>query len=510
LAVGSLLAKAILILVSPRMLFLVVAGVAAGIVVGALPGLSVTMAVALLTSLTFGWDIQSALVLMISIWVGGCYGGSKSAVLLNIPGAPAAVATGFDGYPLARLGEAAFGMGVATVASCLGGLFGTGVLAVAAPAIAEIGLKFGPPEYFLLVMWGLTTVGSLSAKSLSKGLLSACLGLAVSMVGLDTMYGTGRFTFGSIELAGGIHFVPALIGVFGLSEVLLHLEKRRVKTVAERIGADTFKRYLSAFAKHVPLTLRCAVIGTIIGAIPGIGGEIASLVAYDHAKRTVKRPTRQFGEGAYEGVLAPETANNAAIGGALIPLLTLGVPGDAVTAVILGVLYIHGIRPGPLVFNQDRLFFAVIVLVCALAHIVMLWLGFAGNRWLARVVTVPLPVLMPIVVLLSVVGSFAVQNRIFDVYLMVAFGLAGYLLKKADFPVGPVILGVILGPMADGELRRTLALYEGDVLRAFVTRPISLVLAVLVGFTVLSQSETAKAIVLRFRLGFSGRPARPG
>lgn len=212
-------------------------------------------------------------------------------------------------------------------------------------------------------------------------------------------------------------------------------------------------------------------------------------------------------EGAYEGVLAPETANNAAIGGALVPLLTLGIPGDAVTAVILGVLYIHGIRPGPLVFNQDRLFFAVIVLVCVLANIVMLWLGFAGNRWLARVVTVPLPVLMPIVVLLSVVGSFAVQNRIFDVYLMVAFGLVGYLLKKAEFPVGPVILGVILGPMADGELRRTLALYEGAVLRAFVTRPISLVLVILVSFTILSQSQTVKEVLRQFCSRFRGRPA---
>ncbi len=502
------LAKAVPLVLAPKMLFLIVVGVAAGIVVGALPGLSVTMAVALLTSMTFGWDIRSALVLMISVWVGGCYGGSKSAVLLNIPGAPPAVATGFDGYPLAKLGEAAFAMGVATIGSLLGGLFGTVVLAVAAPAIADIGLRFGPPEYFLLVMWGLSTVGSLSSKSLSKGILSACLGLALSCVGLDAMYGTGRFTFGSVELAGGIHFVPALIGVFGLSEVLIQLEKVSGKPVAEQIGADTLRKYVAAFARHIPLTLRCATIGTIIGAIPGIGGEIACLVAYDHAKRTVRKPTRPFGEGAYEGVLAPEAANNAAIGGALIPLLTLGVPGDAVTAVILGVLFIHGIRPGPLVFNQDRLFFAVIVLVCALAHVVMLWLGFAGNRLLAKVVTIPAPLLMPIVVVLSAVGAFAVQNRIFDVYMMVAFGMLGYLLKKAEFPVGPVILGVILGPMADGELRRTLALYEGAALRAFVTRPISLVLLILVAFTILSQSETLKATLRRASARLRRGPAR--
>jgi putative tricarboxylic transport membrane protein len=500
---SSVFIEALPIVFSLKALFLIIVGVAAGIIVGALPGLSASMAVALLSSLTFGWDTNAAIILIIAVWVGAVYGGSKSASLLNIPGTPASLATSFDGYPMSKLGEAAYSMGVATVGSFVGGLFGAVILAFAAPMVADVGLQFGPPEYFLLVVWGLTAVGSVSGKSLYKGLLTACLGLAVSTVGLDAMYGTGRFTFGNVQLQGGISFIPALIGAFGLAEVLIQLGKQKRESVAENIGADTLANYFKAFFKQIPLTLRCASIGTVIGAIPGLGGEIASIVAYDHAKRTVKNPSRPFGEGAYEGVLAPETANNSCVGGALIPLLTLGIPGDAVTAIVLGVLFIHGIRPGPLVFNQQGCFFAVIVLAVVLAHLAMLGLGLSGNKPLANVVKIPTSILMPMVIVLSVVGSFAVQNRIFDIYVMLVFGIIGYFLKKGDYPIGPLVLGIILGNMADGELRRTLALFDGKLHRAFAG-PISLTLIVLILFTVFAQSNLIKQI---FKFGKKGKTA---
>jgi putative tricarboxylic transport membrane protein len=498
----SNLMDAVAIMFSFKIIFIIIIGVGAGIVVGVLPGLSATMAVALLTSLTFGWSIYPAIILMISTWVGACYGGSKSSVLINIPGTGAAFATTFDGFPMAQNGQSAYAMGVATVASTVGGLFGAILLAGGAPMVAKIGLQFGPPEYLLLVIWGLTAIGSVSGKSFGKGVLTACLGLAVSMVGLDTIYGIGRFTFNNIQLQGGINFIPALIGAFGLAEVLIQLEKQSAKSVAGEIGADSLRNYFMDFFRQIPLTLRCSVIGAIIGAIPGIGGEVASVVAYDHAKRTIKKPSKPFGEGAYEGVLAPETANNAAIGGSLIPLLTLGIPGDAVTAILLGALIIHGIRPGPLVFNQGGCFFGVIVLTVILAHFAMLWLGLSMNKLLAMVVRIPTSVLMPIVITLSVVGSFAVENRIFDVYLMLIFGIIGYFLRKGDYPIGPFVLGTILGNMADGELRRTFALYGGELHRAFLMRPIALTLIFLIVMTIFSQSKMIKTLLSRFFLKF--------
>jgi putative tricarboxylic transport membrane protein len=493
---GEIYLNAIIFVVfSPQLLFLIIIGVAAGIVVGALPGLSATMATALLTSLTFGWDIYPAIVLIISVWVGAVYGGNKSSILINIPGTPAALAAAFDGYPMFKLGEASYGMGVATIGSFIGGLFGAIVLAFGAPLVAKIALKFGPPEYFLLVVWGLTAIGSISGNSMAKGLLTACLGLAVSTVGLDIMYGTGRFTFGYVQLQGGIHFVPALIGAFGLAEALIQIEGQRNISIDSKIGVDTVRDYFLAFFKRFFLTLRCSILGAVIGAIPGIGAEVASIVAYDHAKNSVKNPSRPFGEGAYEGILAPQTANNSALGGALIPLLTLGIPGDAVTAVILGVLFIHGIRPGPLFFNEGKSFFAIIVVVVILAHFAMIWLGLMGNKMFASIIKVPISVLMPIVVALSVVGSFAIQNRVFDVYMMLLFGIIGYFLKKGDYPIGPLVLGIILGNMADGELRRTLALYEGEVFRAFLTRPITIILIIVIATTILSQSNFTKKLV---------------
>jgi len=499
----SIYIKAIEVITSIKMLFLIVVGVGSGIIVGALPGLTATMATALLASLTFGWDIYPTLVLIISVWVGAVYGGNKSGILLNIPGTPAALATSFDGYPMAKHGEGAFAMGVATIGSFLGGLIGAIVLAIGAPFIAEIGLKFGPLEYLLLIIWGLTAVGSVSGDSIKKGILTAGLGLAISCIGLDIVYGSGRFTFGFVQLKAGIHFVPALIGAFGFSEVLIQLERRGDNPVAREIGAKSLKNYFEAFAKQISLTLRSAGLGSIIGSIPGIGGEISSIVAYDHARRTVKNPSREFGEGAYEGVLAAETANNSALGGALIPLLTLGIPGDAVTAIILGVLFIHGIRPGPLVFKEEQVFFGIIVLVVVIAHFVMLWLGFAGNRILSQVVKIPASTLMPVVVILSVIGSYAIQTRIFDIYVMLVFGILGYLLKKGNYPIGPLVLGVILGQMADNNLRRSIALYRGELVFKFLTRPIALVLTILIVLTLLSQTRLLSKFIGFCRNKFS-------
>lgn len=482
------------------LLFLVAAGVFVGIYVGAIPGLSVTMAVSLLISFTFGWDTLDALALMIGIYVGGVYGGSRSAILLNIPGAPAAMATSFDGYPLAQRGEAGTAIGITVIQSVLGGFLGVIVLAFGAPVISSFALQFAPRDYMLLAIMGILLVGSMGQGSVFRGVFAGALGVLLGLVGMDPLTGQGRFTFNTTSLMGGINYVTAMIGLFGVSEALVQIKDVNMVAVKQKI--DRIIPTWQSVIKYLPLSIRTSAIGVLIGALPGTGGDIAALLAYDHAKRTVKNPSRPFGEGAYEGLVAPESANNAAIGGALIPMLTLGIPGDAVTAIIIGALFIHGLKPGPMLMVESAHLFWVIVGSLVLANVFLLIFGLTGIKIFVKLVEIPKAILMPVIIVLSVVGSYSINNNIADIYWMIAFGIAGYFLKIYKFPVGPVILGIILGPLLDVNYRRAMRSVEDNLL-AFVTdlfiHPITAVLTIAILVMILSQTGFFKMIAGYFK-----------
>lgn len=473
----------------PSLLVWTAIGTFAGIYIGAIPGLSVTMAASILISFTFTWDVNDALALIAGVYMGGVYGGSRTAILLNIPGAPSAVATALDGYPLAQRGEAGPAIGLSTVMSVIGGFVGIIALAVAAPVISKFALMFAPRDYLLIAIIGILLVGSLAASSLAKGIFAASLGIVIGLVGMDPMTAQARFTFGEFSLMGGISYVAAMIGFFGVAEVLYQLRTFDLPAIKQKVGSVIPK--WSLIRKYLPLSLQSSAIGVTIGALPGTGGDIASLLAYDQAKRTVKNPSRPFGEGAYEGLVAPESANNAAVGGAYVPMLTLGIPGDAVTAIIIGALYIHGLKPGPLLMVETPHLFWFIVGNLVLANIFLLIFGLSGIKLFSKIVELPKGIILPLIVVLSVVGTFAVQNSVTDVYWMLAFGILGYFLKVYGFPVAPVILGIILGPLMDVSYRRAMISARDDVIifaGEFFTSPLSLILtlsliAIIVGQT---------------------------
>lgn len=474
---------------SPELLALTALGTFLGIYVGAIPGLSVTMAVSILISFTFSWDVNHALCLMVGIFMGGVYGGSRTAILLNIPGAPSAIATALDGYPLAKKGLAGEAIGLSTVMSVIGGFVGIFVLAIAAPTISEFAITFQPRDYLLLAILGLTLVGSLSSGSLAKGLFAGALGVLVGTVGLDPLTAEERFTFGIIELWDGINVIAAMIGLFGVSEALHqlhHLDKAIIKQKISRIippWADV-RRFL-------PLSIQSSFIGVIIGALPGTGGDIAALMAYDQAKRSTKKPEVPFGQGAKEGLIAPEAANNAAVGGAYIPMLTLGIPGDAVTAVFIGALFIHGLNPGPLLLIEQPHMFWFTVGNLTLANIFVLIFGLTGIRIFSKLVECPKGVLIPLILLLSVVGAYAINNSVVDVWWMLAFGVLGYFMRLYNYPIGPVILGVILSKLMDENWRRAILSERGDMGQFFAnlfSSPLSSVLFAAIVFALFTQT----------------------
>ncbi|MGE0724056.1 MAG: tripartite tricarboxylate transporter permease [Alphaproteobacteria bacterium] len=473
----------------PGLLALTAIGTFLGIYIGAIPGLSVTMAVSILISFTFSWDVNSALALIAGIFTGGVYGGSRSAILLNIPGAPAAIATAFDGYPLARRGEAGNVIGLSTVMSVIGGMVGVAALAAGAPLIAEMAIRFQPRDYLLLAVMGVLLVSSLSGDSLAKGIFAGALGMVIGSVGLDPLTVEERFTLGIPDLANGISPIAAMIGLFGLSEAFVQIRSLDVAAIRQRV--DNIIPRWSDVRKHLPLSLQCSGIGVAVGALPGTGGDIAALIAYDHARRVTRDPEVPFGEGAKEGVVAPESANNAAVGGAYIPMLTLGIPGDAVTAVIIGALYIKGLNPGPLLLTEKPHMFWFTVGNLALANVFLLIFGLTGIRLFARMVELPKGILIPLIVLLSVVGAYAINGSIVDVGWMIALGVFGYFLKLYGYQPGPVILGAILARLLDDNWRRAI-ISEGDDLGAFflgvLSSPLSLTLALVIAAVLVSRS----------------------
>ncbi|MCF8009311.1 MAG: tripartite tricarboxylate transporter permease [Halanaerobiales bacterium] len=468
-------------------------GVIIGFIMGSMPGLTVTMTMTLIVSLTFGFGMETALAFIVGAFAGGIAGGSLSAIALNIPGTAASVATTFDGHPLKNRGEAATALGVALFASTIGGLMSIVFLAIIGPIIGDLALSFGSQEYLFLTLWGLSLIAFLSKGDFIKGIISACLGLFVGTIGMDPITGAMRLTFGSDMLMGGVHFVVAMIGLFGMKEVLVNLDRKADFSVSK----DNFKfsKLLPKFNDIYKSTLKpilwCGPIGSIIGLIPGTGGDIGSLVGYGFTKQIMKNPSRPFGEGAYEGVAAPEMANHSAMGGAYTTMLTLGIPGDSVTAVILGSFYLHGLQPGPTFMITERKYFYLIIALLGIGTIFTYLVGLLGSNAMLRVLSIPRWVLLPFIAILCVIGSYALQNNLNHVYMMIGFGVLGYLFDKAKFPVSPIILGIILGPIVERSFRQAL-INTGSVsslLMSFVTRPITLIIIILIVGSFIFQSS---------------------
>jgi putative tricarboxylic transport membrane protein len=487
-------------LLEPVTLLVLFAATAVGILVGALPGLTATMGIALLTGITYGLSTELALVILMGIYVGAIYGGTFPAIMLNIPGTASSAATTLDGYPLALRGEGAQAKGFATVGSFVGAVFGLLILMTFAPVISGFALRFTSVEYALLALFGIVICGSLTAEDLPlKGWIAGMLGVLISTVGVDPLHGYGRFTFGTAALLTGIAFVPAMIGVFGIPQILRTMKDphgaREVITESGRV----LPRWAD-FRRMIPLSLRSGAVGTAIGAVPGVGEDIASWSAYGLARRTSRKP-ELFGKGSYEGVVAAETGNNSAIGGALIPLLTLAVPGSPPTAVLLGALWLHGVRPGPLLATESPDFIHQIGAILLLASVAMLVCGLLLTRVVARLLTVPREMFMPIIAVLCVMGAYALNFNLLDVRVMLGLGLIFYLLTEMKYPAAPLVLGLILGPILDENLRRAISVHDGSLL-PFVTRPIALLFLLAIVVSVVAQTS----LWARFR----GGPRRGG
>lgn len=448
-------------------------GVALGITFGALPGLTAVMGVALLIPLTFGMPAATAFAALLGMYCGAIYGGSITAIAIATPGTAAAAATMLEAPYFRPRGESLKALQMVTIASFIGGIVSCLLLATIAPRLAKLALTFSAPEYFALGVFGLTIVAMLSEQSLAKGAISALLGMLIAMIGMDPLSGNIRLTFGNYQLINGISLVPLLVGLYALSQVMLALEDVfRGKSLQISLTELSSRRLTvkELWENRVNL-LRSSLIGTFIGIVPATGAGTASFVAYGEARRFARRP-ELFGKGSLEGVAATEAANNATTGGALIPLLTLGVPGDMVTAVILGALMIQGITPGPLLFQEQGVLVYSIFISLFLANVFMLGLGLGAARLFARIALVPAGVLMPIVTTLCLIGGYALNNSFFEVLVMGFFGLVGYVMIKASIPLAPLLLAIILSGIIENNFRRALEISSNDY-TVFFTRPIA-------------------------------------
>lgn len=485
----SLLAEGLANVLQWHVLLILVLGTALGISIGALPGLTSTMGVALMLPLTFGMEAVSGILLLIGVYFGSVYGGSITAILINTPGTPASAATVIDGHPLAKRGLANKALTVSTISAATGGFLSVIVLILVAPQLASFALKFSAPETFALAFFGLSIISSVAGSSLVKGLMAGVLGLLISTIGLDPIGGFPRFTFGLTELTSGINFIPIMIGLFATSEAFKSMEDlfsvNQVKITVEKV-----KLKWSEFKTIIGTILRSAGIGTATGIIPGAGADIAAFVAYNEAKRFAKNK-EEFGHGDLRGIAAPEAAGNSVTGGAMIPLLTLGIPGDAVTAVLLGALMVQGLQPGPMLFETNGPIVYTLFVGMLIANVLILIFGLLLIRVFTKVLYIPKSILTPIILVLCVVGSYSLGNNYFDVIVMFAAGVIGYFLKKIDIPLSPIILGLILGPMMESNFRRALVMSSGD-LSVFYTRPITVILLIIGVITLFSPVFTKK------------------
>jgi len=457
-------------LLQPQVFGIIALGVLGGILIGALPGLTATMGVALLIPLTFGMSPVMGLNMLIGIYIGGIYGGCVSSILLRTPGTPASAATVLDGYPMAARGEAGRALGMATVASTIGGLIAAVVLATLAPQLAGIALKFGAAEYFALALFGLTIIASLSG-DLLKGAISGVLGILISTVGADPIAGVMRYTFGIQGFASGFAFTPALIGLFALSEVFTQIERMAKQEPAVVLVKGRWPSRQDMRDSKGAL-VRGSLIGTLIGIIPGTGSGTASWISYNEARRSSKTPEK-FGTGYAPGIAATESANNAVCAAALIPLLALGIPGDVVTAVLMGGLMIQGLAPGPMLFQTNPDVIVGIFGGTFLATIFMFVFGMALIPVFARILMVPRRLLTMSIVIFCYIGAFSINLNPVDLYTMVGFGVLGWGMQKFGFSQAALCIALILGPMMESNLRRGM-LQTGDNILAFISGPITL------------------------------------
>lgn len=474
-------------LLSLESIIALIAGTVGGMVIGALPGFSAAMGVSLLIPITYGMGPVAALSMLVAMYTSAIYGGSITAILCHTPGTPASAATAIDGFQLTKQGRGMEAMGVATLGSAVGGTFSAIAMLLIAPALGAFSLKFSVLEYFLLSVFGLTVIASLAGDSVIKGLFSGILGLALGCVGLDAISGFPRMTLGVIQLEDGINFVPALIGLFSISQVMslawdvYHGKKGSVIEDEENLrksrALPPFKETKTLF----PTMARCSIVGTIVGIVPAAGAGVSSWICYSMGKKFSKHPEK-FGHGALEGVASCETGNNAATGGALIPLITLGLPGSSVAAILLGGMMIHGLTPGAAMFTKHANTTYAIMIGFLIANILMGIVGLFAARYIAHVSAVPMGYLGPVITALCFLGTFAIRNNLFDVGVMVVFGLLGFLLKRCGFAAPPMILGMVLSDICENNWRRAviLANAKGGMLSYFLSRPISIVLALLI------------------------------
>lgn len=465
-------------------LIALVAGTAGGLLIGALPGLSATMGMSLLIPITYGMETAPAMIMIAAVYVSAVYGGSFSAILIHTPGTPASAATAIDGYELTKQGKGLKAVGVSSISSVTGGVISAVALLFLAPQLVKVSLMFSSPEYFLIAIFGLTIVGSLSGGNMLKGLVAAVFGLLLGMVGMN-IFPYARYSFGNLNLASGIQLVPAMIGLFSISQVLIQSEKLN-DAIRKKGKADDELNQQIENAKNMkgsffptreemrtllPVMLRASVLGIFVGILPGDGGDIGSWVGYNDAKAQSKHK-EMFGKGSLEGIAGSEAGNNAVCGGALIPALTLGIPGSGAAAVLLGALTVQGFAPGHDLFNKYGSITYAILIGFLLANILMGIFGFLIAKRAVKLAAMPLGILLPVIMLLSVIGSFAIRNNVFDIFVMLFFGVVGYLMRKINMPAAPVVLALILGPMAERNLINSLQMVKGNVFTYYGSRPL--------------------------------------
>lgn len=459
------------LLFQPLTFLLLFAGTVIGIIFGAIPGLTAVTGVSLLLPLTFGMSPEIGMALLIGVWVGGVSGGFISATLLGIPGTPSSIATCFDAYPMTQKGQAVKALATGIVASFIGTFFSVIIAIFVSPFIADMALKFGPWEYFSLCVTALTLVATLSKGNMFKGLAAAFIGIAFSAVGLSPIDGNPRFNFGSIYLTGGLDILAMILGIFAIKQVFKDFGDGPMVFPKVDLKVSGFGITVKDVMSNLWNIFRSFMIGLWIGFLPGMGSGLSNLVAYAQAKQSSKTP-EEFGKGIVDGVWASETSNNASVGGAIIPMVTLGIPGDSVSAILLGGLMIHGIQPGPLLFTNNPLTVYVIFTATAIAAIITLILQFAGMRYFPLILKIPYHYLYSGLIVMSFVGAFASNNTMFNVWIMLIFAVVGIIMNIGDIPISPMVLGFILGPMVEVNLRRGLTYSNGDF-TTFLTHPIS-------------------------------------
>lgn len=461
-------------ILTPMNLLMMNLGIAGGILIGAMPGLSVTFGITVVLTLTYGMDSLAGMFLLLGVYCGGIYGGSITAILINTPGTSNAAATVFDGHPMARQGRAGDALKAALLASTFGGIFSALVLLFLAPQVSKIVLLIASPEYFALCVFGLLAAVSTAGKNKIRGIISAAVGVMISCIGLDTVFGSQRLMFGNMKLMGGVKVTTCMLGAYAMSQVLVLAKESYMNQgnkKSERFELEKSTLGVREMAKYWKTLLRSSIIGVIIGAIPGTGGATSAMFCYNEARRNAKNP-EEFGNGCIEGVIAPECGNNAVTGATMIPMLTLGIPGDSVMAIMLGALTMQGITPGAQLFSSGSIWVYAIMGGLLLINIFLLFQGLLFSRLFANVSKVPITIMVPCIITVCCMGGYAIGNTTFEISVLILFGIIGFLMKRFNFPIPPLTIGLVLGSLFETNLRRSLLLSDGSPM-IFFTRPIA-------------------------------------